>query len=568
VAFGLSQGGSEDSVLHVIETDTKRMLSETITRTRLGMVQWLEDNQSFLYHRLNPLARGARETDFYRDSRTYLHRLGDDPENDLPIFGNGVNPNIELDPFDFPIVAVSDRSDWMLGLAIHGTQPELTIYVAPRATLTTPATTPWKKVVDVEDKVVTDVERLDPIALDGDTLYLRTYRDAPRYRVVALDLVSPDISTALTVVPPSEVVVESIALAGSCLMVASQVRGIARLKRLFLENGSIEAIPLPAARTITEWTADERSGEVLLQLSSWVVAPQVCHLSPANPTPVDTGWLPASPIDFRGVEAYETEYPSHDGTMVPISFICRRGLERDGSNPTILYAYGSYGISINPSFRPTLLAWYERGGVFAIAHLRGGGENGREWREAGHKLNKGNTIDDFIAAAEYLIREGYTSPRCLAGQGRSAGGIPTGGSLVKRPDLWAVMLMHVAVTNSLRFEFSENGPSSVVEFGSIASDEGFRVLRIIDSYTKVRDGVPYPACLLTAGLNDRRCVVWQPTKMATRLQAATSSSKPILLRVEERAGHGIGSSRRQLDEEMADVLTFVLSQTVLKEADA
>jgi prolyl oligopeptidase len=564
VAFGLSQGGSEESVLHVIETDTGRMLSDTITRARFGLVQWLEDDQSFLYHRLTPLPDGAPETDLYRNSRIYLHRLGEDPENDLAVFGNGINPHIGLSPFDFPVIALSDRSDWMVGVAVHGTLPELTIYVAPRAALSQPATIPWKKIVDVEDKVVTPVEASEPVALDGDTLYLRTYRDAPRYRVVALDLTNPDISSAPTVVPPSEVVVESIALAGSYLVVAGQTGGIARLRRLSLQNGTIESIPLPIQGTIKDWTADADGGEVLFSLSSWIVAPQMYCLARGDSTPQNTGWLPTPPIDFQDIRSYETEYPAHDGTMVPISIIHRRGLELDGTNPTILYAYGSYGISIYPSFRPKLLAWYERGGVFAVAHIRGGGEHGREWREAGYKLTKANTIDDFVAGAEYLIREGYTSPPYLAGQGGSAGGIPTGGSLVRRPDLWAVMLMHVAVTNFLRFEFSENGPPNVVEFGSIASEEGFRVLQIVDSYTKIRDGVPYPACLVTTGLNDPRVVVWQATKMAARLQAATSSGRPVLLRVEKQAGHGlIGATRHQLDEELADVLAFVLSQTAV-----
>lgn len=560
VAFGLSEGGSEESVLHIIETDSDKMLPDTITRTRFGGVYWLPDNQSFLYHRLNLLPEGAPETDRYGNSRIYLHRLGDDPENDLPVFGNDINPHIQLHPNDFPFVAISDRSDWMLGVVVHGVMPELTLYAAPRAALSDPTTIPWRKVVDVEDEVVGSLEGGQLFALDGDMVYLRTYRDAPRYRVVALDLSNPSMAVARTVVPESEAVVEGIALAGSALLIAGQVRGIGHLRRLSLQDGSLEVVQLPVEGTITDWAAAEESGETLMQLSSWIVAPQIYRLAPDETATVDTGWLPATPIDFRDIESYETEYRSHDGTMVPISIIHRRGLEKNGTNPTILYAYGSYGISMYPYFQPTRLAWYERGGVFAVAHIRGGGENGREWHQTGYKLSKGTTIDDFIAAAEFLIHEGYTSAAYLAGQGGSAGGIPTGGSLVKRPDLWAVMLMHVAVTNFLRFEFSENGPPNIPEFGTITTEEGFRALQVVDSYTRIKDRVRYPACLITTGLNDPRVVVWQATKMAARLQAATSSGRPILLRVEKQAGHGMGSSRRQLDEEMADVLAFVLSQ--------
>jgi prolyl oligopeptidase len=223
-------------------------------------------------------------------------------------------------------------------------------------------------------------------------------------------------------------------------------------------------------------------------------------------------------------------------------------------------AYGSYGFSLRPFFWPQLLAWLERGGVMAIAHVRGGGERGKEWHEAGKLLNKQRTIDDFIAAAEWLIREGYTKPECLAGQGGSAGGIPTGNALVQRPDLWAVMVMNVPMANALRFEFFGGGPPNIPEFGTVTTEEGFRALQIIDSYIKVRDGTPYPAVLLTTGFNDFRVEPWQGGKMAARLQAATSSGRPIVLRVESQGGHGIGSTRKQRDRELADTLAFLLWQ--------
>jgi prolyl oligopeptidase len=235
-------------------------------------------------------------------------------------------------------------------------------------------------------------------------------------------------------------------------------------------------------------------------------------------------------------------------------------LKLDGNNPTHLTGYGSYGITIDPTFLPTTLAWYERGGIYAIAHIRGGGEYGEEWHKAGQKLNKQNTIDDFIACAEYLIAQKYTRPEKLSGEGTSAGGIPSGGSLVKRPDLWSVMVIRVGVTNTLRSEVSENGPPNVPEFGSVSSEDGFKGLMIVDSYHKVKDGTKYPAVLLTTGLNDPRVVVWQATKMAARLQAATSSDKPILLRVEEQGGHGMGSTKQQMEAELADKLAFLLQQ--------
>jgi prolyl oligopeptidase len=324
--------------------------------------------------------------------------------------------------------------------------------------------------------------------------------------------------------------------------------------------GEPETIPLPVDGTIAAWSNEPGRAEVFLQLTSWAVSPRVYRCDVETKRLEDTGWIPPSPIDFSQIESHEVDAPSKDGTLVPLSIIHKKGLELDGNNPTILLAYGSYGIVVSPRFLPELLAWYERGGVFAVGHLRGGGEYGKEWHEAGKKLNKENTINDFIACAQWLIEQEYTRPERLAGEGGSAGGIPTGGALVRRPDLWAAMVMQVPVANALRFEFSENGPPNIPEFGSVTTEEGFRALQIIDSYSKVRDGVEYPAVLLTTGLNDKRVDPWEAMKMAARLQAATASGKPVLLRVETQAGHGFGSTRKQEDELLADVLAFLLHQ--------
>lgn len=579
VAYGLSQGGSEDSVLHVLETDTGRVLADTITRTRFnqGRLQWLRDGGSFLYHRMTEMPEGAPETDRYRDSRIYLHRVGDDPAGDVPVFGAGLSPQADLERDDIPFVRLSTRSDWMIGVVARGVRPEVELYAAPLSSLPDAPDIPWVKVVGVEDEVSATPIVGQAFDLAGETLYLRTSKEAARYQVVALDVREPDRAHIRVLVPPSEAVVDDLRVAGGYLVTRDIAGGIARLRRVALEGGEPEPIPLPVAGSIASeldpgWAVAEETGEVVIRLTSWIEAPRVYRCTMAAPELQNTGWIPPAPIDLAGIEAHELEYPSHDGVMVPISVIHRRGLRRDGSNPAMVRAYGSYGISQRPRFLPEYLAWYQRGGVLAVAHVRGGGEHGKEWYDAGRGLNKSNTIDDFIAAAEFLIQEGYTRPDRLAGQGRSAGGIPTGGALVKRPDLYAVMVMHVAVTNCLRFEFSENGPPNVPEFGSISTEDGFHALQIIDSYTKVQNGTGYPACLITTGLNDPRVVVWQATKMAARLQEASSSGRPILLRVDVEGGHGIGSTRRQEDEELADTLAFLLRQfartPVLESAEA
>ncbi|HWE62170.1 MAG TPA: prolyl oligopeptidase family serine peptidase, partial [Chloroflexota bacterium] len=421
------------------------------------------------------------------------------------------------------------------------------------STLERPALIPWRKVADVEDAVT-------GFDIKGETIFLKSHRDAPRFKVLATAAATPDLASAVTVVPESTVVIQDLRVAGDYLLTRDLDGGIGRLRRTPLAGGTPQPVALPFEGTVRELAGAPAAPQVLLQLTSWTESPRIFRCDVQEATVEDTGWLPPSPIDFGDIEAHEVQAPAPDGTLVPLSIVHRKGLPRDGSSPTLLMGYGSYGFTLDPAFVPAMLAWYERGGVYAIAHLRGGGEYGDDWHRAGQKLNKEHTITDLIACAEYLIAHGYTCPERLAGEGTSAGGIPSGGALVRRPDLWAVMVIRVGVTNTLRVETSENGPNNVPEFGSVSTEEGFRGLLITDSYSRVRKGLAYPAVLLTTGLNDPRVVVWQASKMAARLQAATSSGKPILLRVEEQAGHGMGSTRRQIDEELADTLAFLLDQ--------
>jgi prolyl oligopeptidase len=553
VAYGISQGGSENSTLYVVEVESGQLQDLAISRTMFSFVNWQEDHHTFLYVRFPALPPDAPLTERFKDSSIYLHRPGSDPEQDLRVFGYGLNPRVEIAHEDEPYLRTSPVSDWMLAVLRHGTRNELTIYAAPRTALSEPATCPWIKVAGVEDEVT-------GYAFIGDTIYLRTHKDAPRYKVVATSLRTPDLAHATLVVPESQVVIEDILVAGAYLVTCDLNGGIGRMRRVPLNGGEPEPISLPVEGTIRELVNEDGSPDLLVYLTSWTVSPRLYRCNVNDKTLVNTGCVPPSPVDMSEIEVYEVFAPGKDGTPIPLSIIHRKGLVRDGNNPTILRGYGSYGICQRALFMPTLLAWYERGGVFAVAHMRGGGEYGDGWHKAGQKLNKGNTIDDFIACAEYLIKQGYTQPECLAGEGGSAGGIPTGGALVRRPDLWSVMLMHVPVVNALRFEFTENGPPNIPEFGSVTTEDGFKGLAIMDAYSRVKEGVPYPAALLTAGINDPRVVAWQPAKMAARLQAASTSGKPILFRVEYEGGHGMGSTKQQVDEELADVLAFLLQQ--------
>ena len=266
-------------------------------------------------------------------------------------------------------------------------------------------------------------------------------------------------------------------------------------------------------------------------------------------------------MDFSGIESEEVKAKAPDGTMVPLSIIHKRGLQRDGSHPTLLHGYGSYGITYDPGFDPSSLAWLERGGVVAVAHVRGGGEYGDDWHNGGRKATKMNTITDFIACAQYLIDQKYTAPRHLAGEGTSAGGITIGGSITERPDLFGAALDNVGMSDDLRAELQINGPANIPEFGTVKDEQDFHHLLSIRAYHRIKDGTAYPAVLLTTGINDPRVDPWQRNKMTARLQAATSSGRPVLLRVDYDAGHGgIGATRTQHTNLLTGQYGFLLWQ--------
>ena len=251
---------------------------------------------------------------------------------------------------------------------------------------------------------------------------------------------------------------------------------------------------------------------------------------------------------------------SHDGVEIPVSVLVRKNVKLDGSNPTIVFGYGAYGITENPSFSPRVYAWLERGGVYAIAHVRGGGALGEEWHSAGRKATKPNTWKDGIAVAEYLIANRYTSRERIGIYGGSAGGIFVGRAITERPDLFAAAVPSVGVMDTVRFEASANGVANIPEFGTVKNEDEFRALLAMSSYHHIKDGVKYPAMMLVHGVNDTRVDVWQSAKFASRLAAAQSEGKPVLMRLDYELGHGGGGTRNQQQVQTADIWSFFLWQ--------
>ncbi|HEX3766607.1 MAG TPA: prolyl oligopeptidase family serine peptidase, partial [Kofleriaceae bacterium] len=503
IAFGVSANGSEDSILHVAEVDTVALLPDTIDHARHGEPRWLPDGTSLFYRRYQRVAPGAATPAKYQGSRDYLHVLGADPDRDAPVFGYGVSPDVPLAPADSPYVYLWPDCPYVFGLAQHGVSNDLTLYVAPLAALDGPRT-PWKPLAGVEDQVL-------DLAVHGSDAYVVTHRGAPRAKVVRVRLDAPDLAHAETVIAPGETVISELAAASDALYVRALDRGIGRILRVPYDAAAPSPLPLPFDGTIAELVSSPAAPGVSLALSSWT-RPRIHQAyDPSRGRFVDLGIdPPAGPVPE--LESTELEVTSQDGTRVPLSIVHLRGLDRSRPHPTLLEGYGSYGLSISPGFDRRRIAWFERGGIFAVAHIRGGGEYGEEWHQAGMKRNKQNSVDDFVACARFLIERGYTSARQLAVQGISAGGLTVGSAITQQPELFGAALVRVGIVDALRFETAPLGPQNAQEFGTSAIPEELRSLHAMSPYYHVADHARYPAVLLTASAHDPRVPAWQPGK--------------------------------------------------------
>jgi prolyl oligopeptidase len=551
VAVEIAAGGSEEGVVHVVDVDTGKPLDDKIDRVWESSVSWDPSNKLFFYTRLQKLGPGMTDLDKELNMTAYLHRLGDSPERDTPVLGIKFNPPVPMLPTDAGYVTVQPESHYGFGAVVHGVQNEITLFCSPIEALTQGKPS-WTKICDVDDGVV-------DFAVRGNDLFLRTHKAAPRFKIIHVDLQHPDVAKADVVVPESDLVLEKVGTAKDALYVQAAQTGIGRVLRVAYGQSESQQIPLPFTGAVDACSSDSRNDGVLLRLTGWTEAPQWYAYNPDTNQVSNTRLEPLNPADFSGITSVEVTAPGADGTPIPLSITYKKDLKMDGTNPCLMEGYGAYGITIDPWFDATRLALLERGIVIAWAHVRGGGENGEDWHTAGQKLTKQNTISEFISCAEYLIKRGYTSSSKLALRGTSAGGITIGGALTQRPDLFALAVVNVGVVNALRAEDEPNGAVNTPEFGSVKDADGFKALYAMDAYQHVKDGTPYPTVLLITGANDPRVDPVELFKMTARLQAATSSKNPVLLRVDADAGHGIGSSKTQRDLITADQAALLMS---------
>ena len=550
VAYGSSPAGSEDSILRVMVTETGETLPEGIDRTQYASPSWTPDGSGFFFNRL---AEGAAKgsTDYYKKSVCWFHKVGTDPAQDVKVLTQGQYPGVAVADIEFPVVVSDPSSELAVAALIAGVQNETTLYATSLVQVMA-GRPDWKPICTPEDQVT-------GFAVRGDDIYLLSHKGAARYKVLKATAASPAAKDAVLVAPPGPAVVRNILTAKDAAYLIDLNAGLGQIRRL-APGGALSTIALPFKGAVSSVYADTLHDGLWFVLESWVKPAVLCHVG-ADGAVTLTDVVPKPPIDVSVYDSVEVRAKAKDGVEVPLSIVFRKDTPRNGTAACILDAYGSYGVTEDPAFIPRNLAFLDQGGVYANAHVRGGGELGEDWHLAGKKLKKPNTWRDDIACAEYLVAHRWTRPSKLAIRGGSAGGITVGRFVTERPDLIAVAISQVGVSNALRSEFSPNGPPNIPEFGTVTEPEGFKALYAMDALHHVKDGARYPAMLLTTGLHDPRVPPWEPGKMAARMQAATGSGKPVLLRVETDAGHGLGSTRGQRDQEEADIFAFILWQT-------
>jgi len=554
VAFGISAGGSENASLEVIESETGKRVGATIPRVIEPNLHWTPDSRRVSFNQVRELAVGAPETETFLDTTAWLYEPRSGDAAPTPLFGPLLDKTLGLARLDVAQVIFAPDSRWMVARTTDTTVPEGRLFVAPVSALAE-AKIVWRPIATAADKII-------DVALRGDTLYLQTLAGAPRGRILALELANPALSQAKEIVAePRAGVLTRFGLGHDGIRAEVQQGFATRVFRYSYDGGSgRDAAPGRAGSTFLTEDAAHAYDNVWLGTSSWTEPPRLLAAA-ADGSVTDTHLRSgARPPGAPELEVSEVMVPSHDGALVPMAVLRRKGLLLDGSNPTLLIGYGAYGLTYTDFFDPRSIAWLERGGVLAYANVRGSGAFGDAWHRAGFKTTKPNTWKDGIACARWLIREGYASSKTLGVWGTSAGGIFVGRAVTSEPELFAAAIFDVGIMDTVRSEESANGITNISEFGTSRDPDEFRALLEMSTYHQVREGTRYPAVLFIHGLNDPRVDVWHSAKAAARLQASTSSGKPILLRLDEQAGHGVGSTALQGYSKLADIYSFLLWQ--------
>jgi prolyl oligopeptidase len=553
VAAAVSENGSEDSSAVIFEVASGKKLADVVPRVNFatagGSIDWKADSSGFYYTRYpQGKERPAEDADFYQ--QVYFHKLGTSPAQDVYMIGK-----------EFPRIAeiqlrTSDDGRWLVASVANGDGGQFEHYVMD-------ASGHWTQVTHLDDGIV--AAKVGP----NDALYLLSRKDAPRGKILRLSAPNLPLSQAKVAVPESSgsdseeggrASIESFVPASGRLYVMDMMGGPSRVRVFDDHDRPLPAPPLPPVSGVDEVVAIG-GGNLLFRVSTYLAPPAWYRFDSASGNSARTAISETSTFKLDDFEVVREFAASKDGTRVPLNILRRKGTKLDGSHPTLLYGYGGFDINEAPRlFRFLTAIWLDQGGIFVDTNLRGGGEYGEVWHQAGKLIHKQNVFDDFIACAQYLIDHKYTSPQHLAIFGGSNGGLLMGAALTQRPDLFRAVVSQVGIYDMLRIELDPNGAFNTTEFGTVKDAAQFKALYAYSPYQHVKDGTAYPAILFMTGDNDHRVNPMQSRKMTARLQAASSSGRPILLRTSSTAGHGFGTAVDEVIEQDADLLSFLFDQ--------
>jgi prolyl oligopeptidase len=549
LAYGTSSGGSEMSTLHVIEIKTNTVLPDTIERTRAASIAWLPDNSGFYYTRYPSKGDVPDGQEMY-NRHVFFHLLGDDVDHDDKIFGEG------RDPEDWPNVHLSNDGRWLLITVEQGwTRSELFLKDLQKDTPPT--------------RVTTGKEFLYAGEVYDGKLYITTNEDAPRYRVFVADAGDYERDHWKELIPQSDAVLQGTAVFGGKLFAQYEQNASSQLKIFDLDGKKLTDLALPAIGTVFgsggRWNRDE----VFYGFQSFTFAPSIYRYDlKGNSTTLWTK-VDAPSIDPSAYDVAQEWFKSKDGTRVPMFIVHKKGLAKNGKNPTLLSGYGGFNVSLTPTFSRTAYLWMEHGGIYAVANLRGGAEFGEDWHRAGMLEKKQNVFDDMIAAAQHLISEKYTDAKHLAIQGGSNGGLLMGAMITQRPDLFRAVICQVPLLDMLHYQDFQIAKLWIPEYGSAENPDQFKWLYAYSPYHHVKSGAEYPAILFMTADTDTRVDPMHAKKMTAEMQAearnGSSRTRPILLRIESKAGHGAGKPVTKQIEEFTDVYSFLFWQLGVKE---
>lgn len=546
-AYGVADAGSDWRTWRIMQVDSKKLLDDELKWIKFGGVAWTPDAKGLFYSRYDEPEEGAEFQSLNLNQKIWYHRVGSSQADDVLVYKRLDHPDWGFGP------EVTEDGRYLVITVWKGTDDKYRVLYKDLAE-------PYGMPLDLVDNF--DHE-FTLIGNDGPVFYFKTDLDAPKKRVIAVDVRTPGPENYREIIPEADDVMTSVGLVGN-LFVATYLKDARTQVKMFDTSGEfVREVEFPGIGTAGGFGGKRSQTETFYSFSSFATPPSIYRY---NLITGKSELFRRAKVDFDPDE-YEVKqvfYKSKDGTKVPMFIAHKKGVELDGTNPTLLYGYGGFNIPLTPGFSISRLQWMEMGGVYAVANLRGGGEYGEEWHRAGTKLEKQNVFDDFIAAAEWLIAEKYTKPAKLAIMGGSNGGLLVGACEVQRPDLFGACLPAVGVMDMLRFHKFTAGRFWVDDYGSADDPDEFKALYAYSPYHNIKVGDKYPPTLITTADTDDRVVPGHSFKFAARLQQAQSGDAPILIRIETKAGHGAGKPTEKIIEEIADKWAFLVKELGMK----